>query len=187
MTGAAIRTHIRWMIRRDLPEVLAIDHLTAGEVSWTEHGFLSALRHRNCIGMVAEVRLCPWDAGTLGGFVVYELHRDHLKVLRAAALSPPVAEAIRGKLNNKLSTHRRTWIEWPPEGIAGAFALRPEWVTSDVLALYAADDRPPGWLLADALEEAGCDYHHLLAFIREGGPIAETIAQTLNPSHERAA
>src|SRR3954451_20269262 len=50
---AQVRVHIRWMIRRDMPEVLAIEH--AGfEYPWCEEECLRVLRQRNCIGMVAE-------------------------------------------------------------------------------------------------------------------------------------
>ena len=44
---------IRWMIRRDMPEVLDIERLSF-EFAWTEEDFLCCLRQRNCIGMVAE-------------------------------------------------------------------------------------------------------------------------------------
>src|SRR5687768_6635477 len=47
------RVHIRWMIRRDMPEVLSIE-TQCFEFPWTEEDFLRCLRQRNCIGMVAE-------------------------------------------------------------------------------------------------------------------------------------
>ena len=50
---AQTRVHIRWMIRRDMPEVLAIEHASF-EYPWCEEEFLRVLRQRNCIGMVAE-------------------------------------------------------------------------------------------------------------------------------------
>ena len=55
-TGRAkekVRIHIRWMIRRDMAEVLAAE-LASFEYAWTEDDFLRCLRQRNCIGMVAE-------------------------------------------------------------------------------------------------------------------------------------
>jgi len=45
--------HIRWMIRRDMPEVLEIEDRSF-EFSWSEEDFIRCLRQRNCIGMVAE-------------------------------------------------------------------------------------------------------------------------------------
>ena len=47
------RVHIRWMIRRDMPEVLQTEQLSF-EYAWNEEDFLRCLRQRNCIGMVAE-------------------------------------------------------------------------------------------------------------------------------------
>ena len=45
--------HIRWMIRRDMPEVLSIEN-ESFEFPWSEEDFIRCLRQRNCIGMVAE-------------------------------------------------------------------------------------------------------------------------------------
>lgn len=49
----AIYCQIRWMIRRDMAEVLNIEH-DSFEFPWTEEDFLGCLRQRNCIGMIAE-------------------------------------------------------------------------------------------------------------------------------------
>jgi len=67
----------RWLIRRDMPEVLAIE--TAGfEFPWSEEDFIRRLRLRNCIGMVAEC-----DARVVG-FMIYELHKNRLRLLNIA-------------------------------------------------------------------------------------------------------
>ncbi len=50
-----VRVHIRWMIRRDMPEVLQTEQ-ESFDYSWTEEDFLRCLRQRNCIGMVADIR-----------------------------------------------------------------------------------------------------------------------------------
>jgi len=49
-----VRVHIRWMIRRDMPEVMRTERASF-EYAWTEDDFLRCLRQRNCIGMVAEL------------------------------------------------------------------------------------------------------------------------------------
>ena len=46
--------HVRWMIRRDMPEVLGIEQ-QAFEFPWSDEDFTRCLRQRNCIGMVAEI------------------------------------------------------------------------------------------------------------------------------------
>src|SRR5215470_6285738 len=69
--------HIRWMIRRDMPEVLAIESHSF-EFPWSEDDFIRCLRQRNCIGMVAE------RDERVVGFMIYELHRNRLHILNFA-------------------------------------------------------------------------------------------------------
>jgi ribosomal-protein-alanine N-acetyltransferase len=91
-----------------VPEVLAIE--AAGDPHpWPEDEFLKNLRRRNCIGMVAEV------GDAVAGFMVYDLHRGHIDVIRLA-VAPAfrrkgVGRAMVGKLRGKLSAHRRTFFE----------------------------------------------------------------------------
>jgi ribosomal-protein-alanine N-acetyltransferase len=105
---AHLRVHIRWMIRRDMPEVLAIEH-GSHEVPWCEEELLRVLRQRNCIGMVAE------HGDRVVGFMIYELHKSKLQVLDFA-VHPEyrrrgVGRQMIAKLAGKLSSHRRTRIE----------------------------------------------------------------------------
>jgi len=104
---AQVRVHIRWMIRRDMPEVLAIEH--AGfEFPWCEEEFLRVLRQRNCIGMVAEL------GERVVGFMIYELHKSRLNVLDFAVhpefRRQAIGQQMVDKLVGKLSSHRRTRI-----------------------------------------------------------------------------
>jgi ribosomal protein S18 acetylase RimI-like enzyme len=69
---------MRWMIRTDMPAVLAIDESTPRP--WGETEFLRQLRRRNVIGMV--VNSVPDDV--VVGFVVYELNKDSIEGLRLA-------------------------------------------------------------------------------------------------------
>jgi ribosomal-protein-alanine N-acetyltransferase len=104
---AQVRVHIRWMIRRDMPEVLAIEHASF-EYPWCEEEFLRVLRQRNCIGMVAEY------GERVVGFMIYELHKNKLHVLDFAAHAEfrrvGVGRQMLAKLVGKLSSHRRTRI-----------------------------------------------------------------------------
>ena len=102
-----VRVHIRWMIRRDMPEVLQTEQ-ESFEYSWTEEDFLRCLRQRNCIGMVAE------QGEKVVGFMIYELHKQKLHILNFA-VHPScrrlhVGMQMVGKLISKLSSHRRTRI-----------------------------------------------------------------------------
>ena len=106
-TRDRLRVHIRWMIRRDMPEVLRAEH-ESFDYSWTEEDFLRCLRQRNCIGMVAE-----HDDRVLG-FMIYELHKSKLHVLNFAVAPDHRRNGIGTqmvmKLVGKLSSHRRTKI-----------------------------------------------------------------------------
>ena len=53
MKQSPVAVHIRWMIRRDMAEVLDIEN-ESFEFPWQEEDFLRCLKQRNCIGMVAE-------------------------------------------------------------------------------------------------------------------------------------
>ena len=102
-----VKVHIRWMIRRDMPEVLAAE-LASFEYAWTEDDFLRCLRQRNCIGMVAEAD------DRVVGFMIYELHKSRLHILnfavQPAARRTGIGAQMVAKLVNKLSTHRRQRI-----------------------------------------------------------------------------
>ena len=102
-----INVHIRWMIRRDMAEVLEIEK-SSFEFPWSEDDFIRCLRQRNCIGMVAE-----YDERVVG-FMIYELHKNQLHVLNFA-VRPDVrrsgiGEQMVSKLIGKLSMQRRNRI-----------------------------------------------------------------------------
>ncbi|MFO0936409.1 MAG: ribosomal protein S18-alanine N-acetyltransferase [Gemmataceae bacterium] len=99
-----VRIHIRWMIRRDLADVMRTE-VASFEYSWNEEDFLRCLRQRNCIGMVAE------QGDRIVGFMIYELHKNKLNVLNFA-VAPHVRRMGVGsqmcqKLLAKLQSHRR--------------------------------------------------------------------------------
>jgi len=99
--------HIRWMIRRDMAEVQAIEN-RCFEFPWREDDFIRCLRNRNVIGMVADV------GEQVAGFNIYELHRNRLHILNFA-VDPAfrrrgVGAAMVSKLVNKLSPQRRNRI-----------------------------------------------------------------------------
>ena len=103
----AISVQIRWMIRRDMPEVLRIEN-DSFEFNWSGEDFLACLRQRNCIGMVAE------HDGQVVGFMIYELHKSSLHILNFA-VAPQfrrtgVGAQMIEKLINKLSQQRRQEI-----------------------------------------------------------------------------
>jgi [ribosomal protein S18]-alanine N-acetyltransferase len=106
-TRQEVRVHIRWMIRRDMPEVMAIE---AGsfEFPWLDDDFVRCLRQRNCIGMVAE------HEDRVVGFMIYELHKTRIHVLNFAVARDDrrrgVGSQMIAKLTAKLSTQRRSRV-----------------------------------------------------------------------------
>ena len=102
-----ICVHVRWMIRRDMPEVLDIES-GSFEFPWSEEDFIRCLRQRNCIGMVAE------HDENIVGFMIYELHKAKLHILNFAVRSESrrrgVGRQMVRRLVDKLSQQRRKEI-----------------------------------------------------------------------------
>lgn len=97
--------HIRWMIRRDMSEVLQIE-ARSFEFCWSGDDFIRCLRQRNCIGMIAECN------ERVVGFMIYELCRNRLHVLNFAVHPDyrrrKVGSQLVNKLKSKLSPQRRS-------------------------------------------------------------------------------
>lgn len=103
----AICVHIRWMIRRDMAEVLRIEH-DSFEFNWTEEDFLICFRQRNCLGLVAE------HENRVIGFMVYQFCKTKLCILNFAVAPAwrrcAVGAQMAEKLIKKLSQQRRQQI-----------------------------------------------------------------------------
>lgn len=95
---------IRWLIRRDMPDVLRIEQESYVE-PWSEEDFLNALRQRNCIGMVCE------SEKRILGFMIYELFKDRIDVLKMAVEHQSrrlgVGTSMVDRLSAKLHNQRR--------------------------------------------------------------------------------
>jgi [ribosomal protein S18]-alanine N-acetyltransferase len=102
-----VKVHIRWLIRRDMPQVLETER-SSFEFPWSEEDFIRCLRQRNCIGMVAE-----WDDQVVG-FMIYELHKNQIHILNFSVRPDfrrrGVGNQMVHKLIGKLSHQRRTKI-----------------------------------------------------------------------------
>ena len=103
-----VKTQIRWLIRRDMADVLEIER-ACFDHSWTEEDFLCSLRQRNCIGMVAE------QDQQIVGFMIYELHKSKIQILNFA-VAPWLSRHSIGsqmveRIIDKLSQQRRREIE----------------------------------------------------------------------------
>ena len=102
-----VRVHIRWMIRRDMSEVLDIER-ESFEFPWSEEDFIRCLRQRNCIGMVAE------HDDRVVGYMIYELHKARLHILNFSVARSMqrlnIGAQMVEKLISKLSSQRRSRI-----------------------------------------------------------------------------
>lgn len=99
--------HVRWLIRRDMPDVLAIERDSSPD-PWTEEEFIRNRRRSNCIGMVAEYN------ELVAGFMIYDLLKNHIHI-KSLAVEPEfrrlgVGAALIDKLVSKLAYQRRTRI-----------------------------------------------------------------------------
>uniref|UniRef100_A0A7C2P1D5 Ribosomal-protein-alanine N-acetyltransferase n=1 Tax=Schlesneria paludicola TaxID=360056 RepID=A0A7C2P1D5_9PLAN len=151
-----VGVQIRWMIRRDMPEVLDIEQQSF-EFAWTEEDFLCCLRQRNCIGMVAE------HQERIVGFMIYELLKSQLHVLNFAvapwARRQGVGCQMIEKLVAKLAQQRRHEIRLEVrEGNLAAqlFFQRQGFVATNVLRGYYEDTAEDAYVmryLVDAVEE----------------------------------
>lgn len=106
-TKEALRVHIRWLIRRDMPEVLEIEH-QCFEYFWVEEDFIQCLRQRNCIGMIAE------HQNQVVSHMIYTLCKSKLHLLNLAVAKRfwryGIGEQMVDKLKSKLSPQRREKI-----------------------------------------------------------------------------
>lgn len=164
----ATAVHIRWMIRRDMPDVMVTERASF-EYAWTEDDFLRCLRQRNCIGMVAE------RGDSVIGFMIYELHRTRLHLLNFA-VHPGVRRTGIGammvaKLIYKLCSHRRQKI---------SLAVREGNVTAQVF--FRAHGFKAAKVLRNYYEDSGEDAYQMeykpaeLDWAAYGGPPVNRIA-----------
>ena len=136
---SAVDVQIRWMIRRDMPEVLDIE-TQSFEFAWTEEDFLCCLRQRNCIGMVAERQ------EHIVGFMIYELLKHQLHVLNFAvapwARRQSIGCQMVDKLVHKLSQQRRheIFLEIRESNLPAQLFFRSQGLlASSVLRCYYED------------------------------------------------
>lgn len=95
----------RWLIRRDIPEVLRIEQENF-EFPWTKEEFVQCLRQKNCLGIVAE------HEAEIVGYMIYELHKSRLDLLNLAVEKSlhrhSIGTQLIDRLKDKLSQSKRT-------------------------------------------------------------------------------
>jgi len=99
-----MKCHIRWLIKRDVPEVLEIEEKSF-PYAWTEDDLLSCLRPYHTIGLVAEYH------EKVAGFIIYKLSKTSLRLVNLA-VHPQyrrlgIGTQLVAKALEKLSTELR--------------------------------------------------------------------------------
>lgn len=98
-----ILVHIRWMIQRDWPEVMAIEQMSF-EFPWYEEDFVRCLRGRNRIGMVSECE------DRVVGFMIYKIYKTRIHLLNFAVHADfrrrGIGNQMIGELIFKLSAQK---------------------------------------------------------------------------------
>ena len=98
---------IRWMVRRDMPEVLRIEQASY-DYPWCEEDLCCYLRQRNCIGLVTD------HGDKVIGFMIYDLYKTKICIQKIAVHSSyrraGVGTQMVESLIGKLSSHRRAHI-----------------------------------------------------------------------------
>jgi len=147
-----VRVHIRWMIRRDLAEVLEIERASSPD-AWDELEFLDQLRRRNCIGMVADLH------DQVAGYMIYELGKRELKVLRLVVdprwRRKGVGAQMVAKLVGKLSHLRRSriWVHVRESNLAAQLFLRSQRFRAvEIVRECYADTNEDAYVFCYALE-----------------------------------
>jgi len=101
-----VAVHIRWMIRRDLPEVLAIENQVF-EYPWNERDFRMVL-NQNSFAFVAEV------GNKIVGFDVLEFHRRKIHLISLGVHPDHQRQSVGHQLTRralaKLSPGKRTHL-----------------------------------------------------------------------------
>lgn len=102
-----MHVHIRWMLRRDIPEVLSIENQSY-QCPCTESELVEMIKQRRCVVFVAEVD------DQVAGYMLYEFERHTLTLLklgvRRDARRTGVGSKLINKLKEKLSVCRKERI-----------------------------------------------------------------------------
>jgi ribosomal-protein-alanine N-acetyltransferase len=99
--------YVRWLIRRDMPEVLAIENELPSPA--TEKEIIDCIRQRAMIGMVVEYE------GLVVGYMIYELLKEKLRIHQLAVAKSHrrkgCGTALVQKIIRKLGDKNRTSID----------------------------------------------------------------------------
>ena len=104
----SVRINIRWSVQRDMEEMLEIEKESFGRFSWSRDDFMSVMRARNTIGLIAEIE------EKVVGYIVYELSKTRLAILNLAVdklyRHKSIGTQLINRIKEKLRPDARTRI-----------------------------------------------------------------------------
>jgi len=107
MTPSPIKIELRWMIKRDLREVVAIDEISF-MLPWSEQYFRERLKFDKALGMVAVA------GGKVVGYMVFECWPEHLGLIKISVhpdyRHQGIGTELIKRLKWKLAIHSRKKI-----------------------------------------------------------------------------
>jgi len=90
--------HIRWMLRRDMQEIMVIENEVFND-PFSEEQILGILKRKNIIGMVAEIE------NKVAAYMIYEFFDNRINVIKFAIpefMNQQIADQMIQKLKSKL-------------------------------------------------------------------------------------
>jgi ribosomal-protein-alanine N-acetyltransferase len=90
-----LQARIRWMIRRDMPRVLAIEQAAFID-PWCENNLCLILEQSHAIGMVADID------EQIVGFMIYEMHQGCIYIANLTVQPELKRQSIGTQMINKL-------------------------------------------------------------------------------------
>jgi ribosomal-protein-alanine N-acetyltransferase len=126
MTTTTTKPGIRWMIRKDMPDVLRIEAACFGHSGWTEGDFVEQLRQRNTTSYVVL------DGQRVVGYILLHLRHDHISLLnfavdpayRRRGYGRALIEKLKSKINANSHSRGRFVTYIPEENLPAQLFLR---------------------------------------------------------------
>lgn len=100
--------HHRWMLRRDMDEVIAIDRSHVWE-RWDENDYLAILSRRDCIGVVTEEK-CGQIVSVMIQRITKRAYTIEKICVRQDMMRNGIASGMVGKLTSRLKPQSRTSV-----------------------------------------------------------------------------
>lgn len=153
-TSPTIHVDIRWLVRRDMPEILAIESASF-DFPWSEDDFRAELIRRNCIGMVCE------HETEIVGYMIYDLNLGCLNMLNLT-VHPEyrrcgIGRQMMARMVDKLNQQRRNRITvtvWERNLVAQKFFRATGFrVIDTVAAEYGSDTADDAYVFQFHLKE----------------------------------